>query len=169
MSQEKVIKNPLRTNDVEYRPYIPQYKQLNIEPEDYFNKKIESSGSSIKNNKNEAAAAEEDLLYDYVPQNYIDNNEYVSDEVAIMMGHDVNKFKNKINDKKDVEQNKENKFILIVKDIPVFSSNSEEEIKHNVELLLLGEHNKFLNEKISLQEIFLYKKINISYGVFFKE
>jgi len=155
MSKENIIKNPLRNsnnNNNKYAPYIPQYKKLNMEPEEQF--KAESSGSDFK-------------LSDSAIENYIDNNEYVSDEVAEMMGHEVKK--QSMDKEKKININQENKFILIVNDIPITSSNSDDVIKQNIELLLLGEHNKFMNKKIALEDIFLYKRLNISYGAYFKE
>lgn len=136
----KTYRNPERQKPEEYKPYVPQYKEMNIAP-------INSSLSTT-------FVAPTVIKKDFPkPKVIIDDLE---DEIKEEQPNNL--LENLLNLEGD-------KYLLIVSGVSI-SSGSLPEIQDEANKLVFGEHPDFLDQDIDSDDIVIFKKIKLKVGVF---
>jgi len=228
MSNVKVYKNPQRKIPETHQPYIPQYKQHGVKPQQYNSPIPKDNTESLKiakpsvvnprsprpfmqpyaesvpspigrekgripnvgNNMEQTWATMDGNIEDDIDLDatMIDNNEFVSDQ-ALGLQPQTNKYVKKtdqltqpsnmltqnssesfgVNFANDIlnitKQLEENEYLLIVNGESICSGPLSF-VEGETKLLIYGEHERFLNNPVSVEEIVILKKVKIKVGIF---
>jgi len=157
--------NP-RTRKIGVRQPYAEVSEVSVESNNSY---VPNVGNNMEHAWiNSGLLVEDDVFEEYNPNSpMIDNNEFYTSKA---LGVEENIPNPKLDTKQDnIKPNiftniKNNEYILFLDNQIIFSGPQIEVVKE-IELLVFGEHPKYMSEIVSLDRIIVLKKINLRVGV----
>ncbi len=180
---DKIIRHPDRLKTESFEKPTPEYLSKDIIPENFPNQKIDAKVRMANNNEvgqeNRSGVSQNNILNIgnhmehtwsindmevFDDNNFIDNNEFVSEEVQKSMGSSFEEEKN-TNELFFFSDIKIDEYVIMI-DNEVFFVGNKEDVENWISKLAFGENDTPL---VDINNIFIFKRIKIKAGIFLNE